>query len=208
MEDKEKALEQLLAKSRQWQEFVGIKNSKDAVLIKASALASVLASQQAVWSVEALQSLQLSGVSFGISKTDRRWWDVYYDHLLYYMHIADREAYEFLGERRGIFVDRLVEEVGRICRGNFEDDKQAAMFTAQFPKIFNQFQNEFASYERVASVPLGEQLQYRFSKRIANRLDLGPEFGLLVAKGLTAGEILLNIPGLLTGKSWAKGKGL
>jgi len=198
MEDKEKALEELIANSRQWQEFVGIKNSKECVLIKASSLASVLASEQVVSAVDNLQSF---GVRFGISKTDRRWWDVYYDFLLYYMHIADREVYEFLGEKRGIFVDRLVEKVVEICSVDFEDDKQAAMFKAKFLENFNQFQIEFGKYQRVASVPLGEQVDYRFSERIARRLDLGLDFGLLVASACTAGYILLNIPGLLTGKS-------
>lgn len=205
MEDREKALEQLLANSRQWQEFAGIKNSTDCVLRKASALARVLVSEQAVWAVEALQS---SGVRYGVSKTDRRWWDVYYDHLLYYIHIADREAFGYVKESRGIFMNRLVEEVVEICCGNFKDGKQAAKFKANFLKNLNLFQNEFASYKRQASVPLDEQLQYRFGKRIASRLGLDISFCHLVVVGLTSGEILLNIPGLLTGKSRTKGKGL
>lgn len=205
MEDKEKALEQLLANSRQWQEFIGIKNSDDCVLRKASALARVLVSEQAAWAVEALQS---SGIRFGVSKTDRRWWDVYYDHLLYYMHIADREALDFLGERRGIFMDHLCGEVGEFCGMDFGDDKKVAQFKAKFFENVKLFQNEFASYKRETAVPLGEQLQYRFGKRIASRLGLDISFCLLVVVGLTSGEILLNIPGLLTGKSKTKGKGL
>ena len=209
MEDKEKALEQLLANSRQWQEFVGIKNSDDCVLRKASALARVLVSEQAVW---ALESLQSSGVSFGIriSKTDRRWWNVYYDFLLYYTHIADREALEFLGERRGIFMDRLCGEVAEYCAMDFGDDKQAAQFKAKFFENFNLFQNEFARYKREGVGPLDEQLQFRFGKRIASRFDCGSDIALilLVVTGLAGGEILLNIPGLLTGKSRTKVKGL
>lgn len=205
MEDREKALAQLLANSRQWQEFVGIKNSKECVLRKASALASALASEAGVQAVDSLQSL---GVRFGISKTDRRWWDVYYDFLLFYMHIADREAFEFIEEYRDIFMARLCTEVVKICRGHFEDDKKAAQFEVGFFESYNLFQRQFASYQRVASVPLGEQVDYRFSERIARRLDLGPDFGLLVASTCTAGYILLNIPGLLTGKSWTREKGL
>lgn len=207
MEDREKVLAQLLANSRQWQEFVGIKNSDDCVLRKASALASALASEVGVGALDSLQSL---AVRFGIGKADRRWWDVYYDFLLFYMRMADREAYEFLGKRRGIFMDCLCSEVVRICRGHFDDDKKAAQFEVSFFENFNLFQRQFASYQtyKVASVPLGEQVEYRFSERIARRLDLGLDFRLLVGSTCTAGYILLNIPGLLTGKPRTKGKGL
>lgn len=205
MEDKQKAFEQLVANARQWQEFAGIKNSDDCVLRKASALSRVLVSEHAVWSVESLQS---HGVSLGISKNDRRWWNVYYDFLLYYMHIADREALELLGEKRSIFMDRLDGEVTEFCAMDFGDDKKVAQFKAKFFENLNLFQNEFASYKRGAAVPLGEQLQYRFGKRIASRFGLGTSFNLLVVVAINASEIVLNIPGLLTGKSRKKGKGM
>jgi tetratricopeptide (TPR) repeat protein len=205
MEDIEKALEELRADSHQWQEFVGIENSDDCVLRKASALARVLVSEQTVWAVERLQS---SGTQFGIRKDDRRWRDVYYDHLLYYMHIADREAFEFLGERRRIFVHRLGTEVAEMCSLEFGNDKQrvrfrakfqAAQFKAKFFKNFNLFQDEFGRYKRERSVPLGEQLQFRFAKRIASRFGCGSDIRLisLVLGYVTAAEVLLNIPGLL-----------
>lgn len=205
MEDREKAVGQLIANASQWQEFVGLRNSKECILRKASALASAVASEAAVSAVGSLQSL---GARFGISKTDMRWWDVYYDLLLYFIHIADREAFDFLEDSRGIFVDRLRTEVVRICRGSFKDDRKAGQFEARFLENHNLFQRQFASYQRVTSVPLGEQVDYRFSERIARRLDLGPDFGVLVASICTAAYILLNIPGLLTGKSLTKEKNL
>jgi len=71
MEDKRKALEQLIADSHQWQEFAGAKNSTDCVPRKAFALASILASEQAAWDIESLQSY---GAQFRISKNDRHSW--------------------------------------------------------------------------------------------------------------------------------------
>ena len=94
-------------------------------------------------------------------------------------------------------MNRLVEEVVEICCGDFKDGKQAAKFKANFLKNLNMLQNEFASYKRQASVPLDEQLQYQFGKRITSRFGLGIDICLVVVAVLTADEILLNIPGLL-----------
>lgn len=195
MEDKEKALEELLANSLQWQEFAGIKNSKDFVLKKASALAHAVTSLEA----RALESLQ-SRLSSEVDATDRRWWDVYYDLLLYYMHIADREAFEYLEESRGIFMDRLVKEVAEMCAVVFEDVKQAAKFKAKFLENFNLFQNDFALYQRGNTDRLTEQLQYQFAKRILSRFGLGEDIRFIfeVFSHVVADEILLNIPSLLS----------
>lgn len=198
MEDKPENLDKLIANARQWQEFAGTKNSADCVLRKASVLARAIASEQASWDVESLQS---SGVQFGIANDDRRWWDVYYDHLIYYVHIADREAFEFLGDTRAVFMDRLGTEVAGICGLQFRDDRQAAQFKATFFENLNIFQNEFGSYQRGRGVPLAEQLQYQFCKRIANRFDQDLAFAALAVIGITSGEILLNIPGLLIGQA-------
>lgn len=195
MEDRQEDLAQLIANSRQWHEFAGIKHSADCIRRKASALASVLALEQAVWDVEALQS---SGVQFGINKNFKRWCDVYYDHLLYYIHVADREALEFLGDRRVVSMERLGADVAEICSLEFADDKQVGQFKARFFENLNLFQKDFRSYKRGKGVPLVEQLEYQFTKRIASRLDRHPAFAASVVIVITLGEILLNRPGLLT----------
>ena len=214
MEDREKMLEELAANCFQWQEFEGGKNSKDCVLIKASALARAVTS----WGVHSVESLQSTfsapplSKSFAVDTTDGRWWNVYYDFLLYFIHIADREAFEILQESRDIFVDRLVEKVVEICSVDFEDDKQAAMFKAKFLEYYNQFQFEFGKYQRGAVKNyLTEDLKFQFARRILRRFgldDKDTEAIFLVVVNVHASEMVLNILGLLTGKSWTKGKGL
>ena len=207
MEDSEKRLEELAANCFQWQEFEGVKNSKDCVLIKASALARAVTSW-GVHNVEAVQSTLSDprfSESFAVDTTDRRWWDVYYDFLLYFIHIADREAFDCLGEYRGIFMDRLTIEVAKICSGHFEDDKQAAMFKANFPKYYNQFQIEFGKYQR-GPVNYSENLQFQFARRILTRfgLDKHMELIFLVLTNVTGSEIILNIAGLVTDIRWKR----
>lgn len=204
MEDMKKAYEELLTNSLQWQEFIGIKNSEDCVLRKASALARVLTSQQAAGAVEPLQSSESLP---GISKTDRRWWDVYYDFLLFGMHIADREAFKFLGECQTIFMERLCREVVEICSVDFRDDERAAQFKTKFFENFSLFQEEFAEYKQVGRRQttdfLTDHLNYAFAKRILSRFGLEQNLRHIVSvfSAAHALEILLNIPRLLQGES-------
>ncbi|GAI92348.1 unnamed protein product [marine sediment metagenome] len=162
------------------------------MLKKASALARVVTSLE----VQCVESLQ-SRLSSEVDVTDRQWWNVYYDLLLYYMHIADREAFEYLEKSRGIFMKRLVEEVAKICCGDFKDGKQAAKFKANFLENLNLFQNEFGKYQRGHADYLKESLQFQFAKRILTRFGLGPTFIVDIFKHLVADEIILNIPRLL-----------
>lgn len=195
MEELPKELKELDAASMQWQSFDGIKNSKDVLSKKASALAHAMTSLLAQ-SMESLQSI----LSFAeIEANDERWWSIYYDLLLFFMHIADREAFEYLEKNRGIFVKRLLKEVAQICCKDFENDKQAAEFRKNFASNFVLFQKEFAVYERGQTDYLTENLNYQFTNRILRRLKLDEDVALIFKLlSLTiAYEVLLNIPRLL-----------
>jgi len=197
MEDKQKGLE---ANALQWQEFAGTRNSNDCVSRKASALAQALTSQQVPVVMRILQS---SEPLLGISKTDSRWWDVYYDFLILGIHIADREAFNYLGKHQNVFVEHLCRDVVETCNSDFMDDQQGAQFRAKFIENFGQFQEQFAGYRQVGRGHTTDfrtdHLNYAFAKRILSRFGLEQNLRHIVSvfSAAHALEILINIPSLL-----------
>jgi hypothetical protein len=183
--------------SAKWEEFAGKKNTENIVLRKASALARIMSSISAN-AVEVMQQTVISETETTIG--DKHWWSVYCDFLLYMMHIADRDAFEYLKEtKRKVFIDQLLKEVIQICLENFDDDLISNQFTLNFANNFMLFQKEFSSYERGETEYLTEDLTYMFAKRIQKRLGTDPDriFNLQVFQFSIELELLLNIPDLL-----------
>ena len=135
--------------------------------------------------------------------TDKDMWSIYYDYLLYMMHIADRESYENLNDKmRNIFMDKLLKEVIAICIKDFDDQLRVKQFRKSFTSNFNLFQKDFDEYEYGGSDSQKptENLTYMFAKRILKRLGREGDFVLLftiIAFSVDL-EISLNIPDLFT----------
>jgi len=195
-------VEERAAASAKWEEFAGKKNTKDNALRKASALAETM-----TWLLgDAVKEMQQPIVSQyeGIEMEDGRWWSVYYDSLLYMMHIADREAVQYLEEEeRSIFREQLFKEVTEICCADFHDEPRATEFKQNFAHIFMLFQDEFASYKQGQANYLAENVTYQFAKRIQSRLGQHANFilGAQVFWVVVDTEAVLNIPVLLDDRS-------
>ena len=185
------------ADSVKWEEFAGKKNSKDVVLSKASALARIMFSLLG----QAIKAMQESIISENeIRISDECWWSVYYDLLLYMMHITDRETFEYLKESmRDIFMEQLFKEVMELCLADFDNNSQIQQFEQTFANNFMLFQNEFSSYERGQTEYLTENLAYMFAKRIKKRLGSNRDLAFILqfVKFSIELELLLDIPRLL-----------
>lgn len=188
---------ELDANSFKWDEFTGKKNIKAIVLDKASALARNMSSLLA----RAIKEMQQGVISeTKIKVEDKQWWSVYYNFLLYMMHIADREAFEYLNKSmRKVFVRQLLKKVIEVCIEDFANYSRAHQFRQNFEHNFMLFQKEFASYERGQTNHLTENLTYMFAKRIQKRLGLDRDLilNLQFFQFSTKLEFILDIPRLL-----------
>jgi hypothetical protein len=182
--------------SAKWEDFISQKNSGDVIIKKASALAIAMTYLLS----DAIKTMQAS-FKDRIEIEDEKLWSAYYDLLLYMMHIADREAYEYLNENmRHMFMKELVRETIEICANDFKDNLRVDQFKANFQTNYNLFQNEFAQYERGKTGNLNKDLLYMYTDRVRKRLGLGSDisFKLQFSSDLGVLEFLLNIPLLLS----------
>ena len=182
--------------SVKWEEFAGKKNTENTVLKKASALARIMSSILPSAIKEMQQALASENDTI---VDDKVWWTVYYDYLLYTMHIADREAFNYLKKtKRHIFIEQLLKEVIEECLKNFDNNSTAKQFRNNFAHNFVLFQKEFSSYQRGTKL-LTNNLNYMFAERIQKRLRLGigAKLRMQIFQFLLVFEMLLNIPCLL-----------
>ena len=193
----EEALAEVNAISFKWDEFAGERNIEAMVLEKAIVLAQNMSSLLA----NAIKEMQHGVVLETKAKVaDKTWWFVYFDFLLYMMHIADREAAEYLNKSmRDVFMQQLLNGTMDICAEDFSDKSDVEEFRQNFKRNFNLFQQEFASYERGQTEYLTNDLFYMFAKRIQKRLGLDWDsfLNLQIFQFLIKLELILNLPDLL-----------
>lgn len=194
---KEDHFRELNDASVKWEEFAGKKNTENTVLKKASALARIMSSILP----SAIKEMQQALISENDTIVDDKvWWTVYYDYLLYTIHIADREAFNYLKKtKRHIFIEQLLKEVIEKCLKDFDNNSTANQFRNNFAHNFLLFQKEFSSYQRGKTELLTDNLTYMFAERIQKRLRLGIGVKLhaQIFQFLIVLEMLLNIPCLL-----------
>jgi len=187
--------------SCKWDDFANAVNNKSIINKKAMALANVLTSLVAS-SVKEMQQGILK--ESGVQTNDSHWWSVYYDFLLYMMHITDREAAIYLDDSlRHVFMKQLFGRIADIGAEDFDDKSRAREFRHNLSNNFNLFQSEYSSYKRGHTERIDENVSYMFAKRVQKRL--GQEGDIILTMQIFEFvlkiELLPNIPALLDDSS-------
>jgi len=186
------------AGSIKWERFAGVKNTRDSVLKKASALAQAMAAI-ARRSVGVVQEGIVSKYS-GMGMEDQRWWKTYYDFLVYILYVADRQAAYYLEEEeKHIFSDQLFKEITEICCDECEEHR-ASELRRQFAHALVFFKSELDSCKLGHVDHLTENVAFQFAKYIQVirlRQDANFVLGAELFRAVRATEDLLNIRCLL-----------
>ncbi|MFO7995605.1 MAG: hypothetical protein R6U93_00430 [Dehalococcoidia bacterium] len=192
------SVQECFAGSIKWERFAGVKNTRDSVLKKASALAQAMAAI-ARRSVGVVQEGIVSKYS-GMGIQDERWWKIYYDFLVYIMYIADRHATYYLREEeKCVFRDQLFEEITEICGADF-DEHRASELRRQLAYALVFFKNELDSCKLGPVDHLTENVTFQFAKYIQIirlRQDANFMLGAELFRAVLATEAILNIQCLL-----------
>ncbi len=192
--------EDLNKHSFKWEDFVGKKNTRDVVERKAFALSSAMSSLLG-HAIDIMRKTILTGSDFEVD--EEKWWTIYYDFLIFLIHISDREAFEFLDKnQRTLFIESLLNKVIETCSSDFVNNS-VNQFKQKFLHNFILFQDEFASYERGKTKYLAQNVTYMFAERIQKRMGFNST-AILKAQifEFTINlELLLDIPRLLNNKA-------
>ena len=55
---------------------------------------------------------------------DAQWWAIYYDFLLFFIHLADRESFEYLNRiQQTLFIKILFNKVLEVCSKDLESGR-------------------------------------------------------------------------------------
>lgn len=185
----------LIKNSLKWEEFYGKKNTDETLVEKSFALAKTF-SYVLKGDVDYLQKI-INELDFQVK--NEKWWDVYYDFMLFMTHLSDREAFILLeAPQRTLFIESLLKKEIEILSAEI-DKKQVEQFKKKFFRNFVLFQKEFSEYKQGKTTYLRQNLNYMFAERIAKRIG-GEESAVLISNVFTvtvAAEIFLNIPQII-----------
>lgn len=193
----EEDIDRLIEVSIEWEGLAGIQNTKDNVLRKAAVLADEI-THLASKIVKDLNQFVIDELEIKID--DDKCWTLYYDLLLFMIHLSDREAFQYLmKDKRKKFMVQLFKEAIRYCCEDFEDKSQHKEFEKKFQYAHEIFQKEYALYKRGKTEYLTDNLEYNFTKRILGRLgeENNIELLLTIFSAIVKVDILLNLPKLL-----------
>lgn len=185
-----------------WKEFRG-KGNSDAVLIeKAKAVAPLLDDLI----TESTQHL------FSVLKEERgdtidqeKFSEVYFEIALFYVHLIDRIAFQYLGpEKRIVFIESVCDEYLEITNKDFmtyNNDVNAAEFRTLFLDSLNERQLEYGTYKMSTEKDeaLAGTVLWEFGKKIAEILNCAMDIWVImyVHSSVLSPFEALHIPELL-----------
>lgn len=194
-----------------WEEFNGLKNTDDVVVKKATALCRplvLLALESNEIFFERLKNLD----HFDKKLISEKYYIVFYEVSLFYLHFIDRMAFESLEiKQRDIFMNILVFNV---CEALFEIfteldvETKKSTFLNAFNNLYLTRQEEYGKYKKL--VPEKEQgfantLFWEFGKKISEILtgeNSDMSINMLTLECLTNPLIqVLELPKLFGGPS-------
>jgi len=191
-----KYFEEINRYSLKWKNFIDKKNTKDVIVYKAHSLADAIISLV----LSGMEGLQKAiSTQSNIDINDAQWWAIHYDFLLFFIHLSDRESFEYLNKtQKTLFIESLFGKVLKICSKYFESDR-AEQFKQNFTQNFVLFQKKFSSYQRGKSKNITQNINYMFTERILKRMGLNSSTILhtQITPFIIKIELLLNIPELL-----------
>ena len=194
---KQEDIDRLINASIKWEGLVGIQNTKENVLRKASVLADEITRFAFKTIKEITQSLS---EEIETEIDDNMRWTLYYDLLLYMLHLSDREAFNYLEkDKQKIFMNQLYNEIVKFCCEDFKDEIKSEQFAYNFQHAFELFQKEYGFYKRGQTEYLEDNLEYNFTTRTIERLGCEKDVFLhaIIFPFITSVDILLNLPDLL-----------
>ena len=196
----------LLKSSNKWEEFSGIQNTNDGVLKKASSLANMITSVTPKF-VEVFQH----GISSYLDEKldDSLSWNVYYDFILYMIHLSDRAAFHYLDkDKRTLFLNRLYDDITDYLRESFKSETTAKKFLDNFAYQHGLFQKEYSQYTREKPKSFLHDIDYQFTERIFKRFRIEIDYSdikqmtfIMSLRPIINGmDIVYNFQGLLVEK--------
>lgn len=155
---------------KMWQRFKGKGNTDDILTEKARGLSAL------VYGFAKENAKDLMGEFKNVDgETVHKFMDVLYEVLIFYIHFADRLAFQHLGpEQRNTFINVLFQEIKELLFGSLGDDALAFILKDSFRDLHNKRQAEYSNHERMfpeKNEDLNVALLWDLGKKIANILE-------------------------------------
>lgn len=184
-----------------WQEFEGLKNTDDVLILKAKKLAPLVSFLSAEGTDNLFKELRNS-TEYGID--DKKGNEVFFETSLFYLHFIDRMAFQYLNvKQRELFVDDLFSEVREKMANSCENKIETITdFFFFYSDTYNERQKEYGKYKMFPEKEEGmkDTLFWEFEKKIAGILQSESDIILITSihTYLVVPLIdVLNIPKLL-----------
>ncbi len=150
-----------------WQQFKGKCNTDNVLIDKAKSLAPIIIGLAVKESQELKKYQELKKV------TDDKFKEVSFEMIPFYIHYADRVAFQYLkSEQRKKFVIALFTEIREQLSSVCKNENDAVQFKATFTDTYFNRQEEYSKYK----LPINkkekdkENLFWQFNRKIASIL--------------------------------------